>query len=846
MKTRITLPFLTLVGLLLGAATANAVILQRGTATTGNNAGGATLTINKPTGVVAGDVMIATFASIYSSTPSAPSLSGWTSISTATFGGSAPKRGTVLYKVATGSEGASYAFTVTSGSTNVGGIVAFSGVSASGVGVNGTGTGPFDVAVPAIVASGSANNTATATALTTTTANAAVIMCAMAAYGTVTWPGWTTVSLGSLTEVLDYQNPGNINNLLGGPSVGAAWTWSRTAGSTGAGSATLLGTFGTPGGQWNGGILIALRPSGTPGNPSVIGTAMATASASSQQSILVTMPYSDDANANNTYTVDYKLSSSSTWVNWVTAAAHTTAPYSTTITGLTPGTSYDVRCTYNDADGVTGANPQIITGVTTTGLQLGVWSNLYHGSASPGSLTYAVPTGSGSQRVLVVAIASAQTATGNARTVTITYGGQTLTPVNGDMGTSTVQQHTALYYLNEAGLELATDATLSVAISGGTTRVTDVFAAVYDNVDQTTPIVNSRTYSSGTTAVSTFALGTGLTINAENQAIEIISSDRITSTSPRAVTTFATSWSYAIGQQWTTTDAVTNMVTTRAVPTANVSPADTTSTTMNGTSLGSMTALSLGIAKYTPGVIWPTASPITPGQALSASTLSGGLAPQAGGGTFAFTTPSTVPLHGNYSASVTFTPTYTTNNSVVGNVLVPVDTPPASGAHFLGATQNVALTITASTLAGLDYDADGDALTVTAVSSTSANGGAVSLSPANTITYTPAASFVGADQFTYTISDGYPGGTATCTAKVTVQLAKATSVITYISTTGGGTVDLRGYGVPGKSYDIQRCGTANFSTTISVVATVAAASNGIIIYQDTGAPNPSYYRFAVH
>jgi parallel beta-helix repeat protein len=78
------------------------------------------------------------------------------------------------------------------------------------------------------------------------------------------------------------------------------------------------------------------------------------------------MPYTNDDNANNTYTVDYKLSSEPTiWTNWVTGAAHTASPYTTTIAGLTGGETYDVRCTYNDVDGVNGTNPQTISGIST-------------------------------------------------------------------------------------------------------------------------------------------------------------------------------------------------------------------------------------------------------------------------------------------------------------------------------------------------------------------------------------------------------------------------------------------------------------------------------------------------
>ena len=111
------------------------------------------------------------------------------------------------------------------------------------------------------------------------------------------------------------------------------------------------------------------------------------------------------------------------------------------------------------------------------------------------------------------------------------------------------------------------------------------------------------------------------------------------------------------------------------------------------------------------------------------------------------------------------------------------NTAPAAGAHNLATTVNTALNVNASTLAGLDFDADGDALTITAVSSPSTNGFTVSLS-AGTITYTPTGGYVGADQFTYTISDGY-GGTATCTNAVTVRPSKATCAFTFVSGSSG-------------------------------------------------------------
>ncbi len=73
---------------------------------------------------------------------------------------------------------------------------------------------------------------------------------------------------------------------------------------------------------------------------------------------------------------------------------------------------------------------------------------------------------------------------------------------------------------------------------------------------------------------------------------------------------------------------------------------------------------------------WPTATGITSGQSLASSTLSGGVAATAG--TFAFTTPATVPPAGAYSASVTFTPTdatsYTPAIGAVNVIVSPVAT----------------------------------------------------------------------------------------------------------------------------------------------------------------------------
>ena len=74
-----------------------------------------------------------------------------------------------------------------------------------------------------------------------------------------------------------------------------------------------------------------------------------------------------------------------------------------------------------------------------------------------------------------------------------------------------------------------------------------------------------------------------------------------------------------------------------------------------------------------------------------------------------------------------------------GSVAQVINTPPASSTNYLTTAENTALNVPAGTLASLDYDADGDTLTITGVSATSQNGGTVSLS-AGTITYNPPSS----------------------------------------------------------------------------------------------------------
>lgn len=91
------------------------------------------------------------------------------------------------------------------------------------------------------------------------------------------------------------------------------------------------------------------------------------------------------------------------------------------------------------------------------------------------------------------------------------------------------------------------------------------------------------------------------------------------------------------------------------------------------------------------------------------------------------------------------------------------NTAPVANADSTATVRGVAVSVN---VVGNDIDADGDSLTVTAVSQ--GLHGSVVVEADGTVTYTPSAGYVGSDSFTYTASDGY-GGTATGTVNVTVD-----------------------------------------------------------------------------
>lgn len=229
------------------------LIEQRGVATSGTT-NGTILTINKPAGVVTGDVMIVNISLGRSTANTAdPSLAGWTLVSGALFDNNKNYRAAVLYRVATDADAAvtSYVFTLGAGTTGaVGAIVAFANVDVSGV-------SPFDV-IPGSINASPVTKTVSVVAngITTSSSNAAVLMLTQS-NDNVTWvnalndaTAWRSNDPSVLNELYDFPFIGSSDKL----SVGMAWSLKNGPGQTGNGlvNQSAQKNFGA--------ILLALKP----------------------------------------------------------------------------------------------------------------------------------------------------------------------------------------------------------------------------------------------------------------------------------------------------------------------------------------------------------------------------------------------------------------------------------------------------------------------------------------------------------------------------------------------------------------------------------------------------------
>lgn len=267
-------------------------------------------------------------------------------------------------------------------------------------------------------------------------------------------------------------------------------------------------------------------------------------------------------------------------------------------------------------------------------------------------------------------------------TVVVTYDGSSVVPVNA--GSYDVEA-----IINETNYQGNASATLNVArltptisswpvasaitygqalslsvLSGGTASVAGSFA--FTNPTVVPPVGN---YSANVTFSPTDAVNynsvsdvVDVTVNKANATVTITNTTQTYNGLPRPVTITTNPGGLLVN------------VTYNGSATAPVNAGSySVVATINEANYQGSASSSLNVFKATPTVsVWPTASSIVYGQALSQSVLSGGAASVPG--SFSFSAPTHVPQAGTYSASLVFAPTDETNyHTVSGTVNVAVN-----------------------------------------------------------------------------------------------------------------------------------------------------------------------------
>ncbi|TAL04462.1 MAG: Ig-like domain repeat protein, partial [Verrucomicrobia bacterium] len=169
------------------------------------------------------------------------------------------------------------------------------------------------------------------------------------------------------------------------------------------------------------------------------------------------------------------------------------------------------------------------------------------------------------------------------------------------------------------------------------------------------------------------------------------------------------------------------------------------------------------------------------------------------------------------------------------NLPLVVSDAPVANTDTLGALQNHFVTVLAEKLLANDTAPDMGTLELIDVSATSTNGGTVTFTN-GAVTYTPPTNYVGADAFTYTITDGIFDVTGT--VLTTVVSEEANRIGNLVIAEDG--VHVRFAGIPGFSYTIER--STNAVDWVSA-GSATAPEGGLIEFLDANPPGgPLFYR----
>ena len=202
----------------------------------------------------------------------------------------------------------------------------------------------------------------------------------------------------------------------------------------------------------------------------------------------------------------------------------------------------------------------------------------------------------------------------------------------------------------------------------------------------------------------------------------------------------------------------------------------------------------------------------------------------------ALLSPGTNSITAEYAGNANFTGSTNTLNppQVVTEPLV-------ASTHIVGASMNHSVAVRAEKLLATDAVQSGATRTLTGVSPNSTNGGTVTLSD-GLVTYTPVTNFIGADLFTYAITDGVTSATGSVQVVVTDMGSLAPNRIGNV-VVGTDGARVRFAGIPGFTYTIER---STDGTNWTATGSVIAPANGLFEFLDSAPPAGSvFYRTTV-
>ncbi len=380
----------------------------------------------------------------------------------------------------------------------------------------------------------------------------------------------------------------------------------------------------------------------------------------------------------------------------ITGTPTSAGSYNFTITS-TDSNGYSASQAYTVAIGKAPLNVTVANAAFTYG---GTYPTLTGTVASPGFVNNDTAASTG----LTYATTVATTNTSTVGTYTISASLSNATAQNNynltvTTGTLTINKATPVLTAPMASTitygQMLSASTLSGGTAmNGTTTVSGSFAwtngATIPNAGSTTAY--SVTFNpTDTTDYNTATVNVTPTVNKATPTLTAPTASAITYGQTLASSTLtggtAMNGTVTVGGSFAWTDST-------IAPNAGTPSYSVTFTPTDGSNYNTNTIqVTVTVNKATPTITMPpTASSLTYGQTLSASTLTGGTA--SVGGAFAWTNGSTIPPAGTASYSVTFTPTDTTdyatttvNVSVtVGKATPVVTTPPTASSITYGQT----------------------------------------------------------------------------------------------------------------------------------------------------------------